>query len=55
MSAARRSWKFEEVYTAIRTSFPGCPLDRWSHGAFGVDELEDRVEHEPQDLVDFGG
>ena len=54
MSAARRSWKFEEVYTAIRTSFLGCPLDRWSHGAFGVDELEDRVEHEPQDLVDFG-
>ena len=28
---------------------------RWSHGAFGVDELEDRVENDPHDLVDFGG
>ena len=55
MSATRRSWEFDEVCTAIRTSFPGCPPDRWSHGTFGVDELEDRPEDELQDDVDFGG
>ena len=41
--------------TAIRTSFPGCPLDWGFHGTFGVDELEDRVEDEPQDHTDFRG
>ena len=28
---------------------------QWSRGAFGVDELGDRVVDEPQDHVDFGG
>ena len=46
---------FHEVCTAIRTAFLGCPPDWWSHGTFGVDELEDRVEDEPQDRVDFLG
>ena len=55
MSATRRSWEFDEVCAAIRTSFLGCPPDRWSHGTFGVDELEDRPDHELQDPVDFGG
>ena len=35
--------------------FLGCPPDRWSHGTFGVEELEDRPDHELQDPVDFGG
>ena len=43
-----------EVCSAIRVSCPGCPPDRWSHGIFVVDELEDRVENEPQEHVDFG-
>ena len=54
MSATRRSSEFDEVCTAIRTSFPGCPPDWWSHGTLGVDELEDRPEDEPQDHVNFG-
>ena len=33
-----------DVFTAIRTSFSGCPPDWWSQGILGVDELEDRVE-----------
>ena len=52
MSATRRRWEFDEKRTAIRTSFLGCPPDR--RGEFGVDELEDRVEAEPQDHVDLG-
>ena len=52
MSATRRRWKFEEENTAIRTSFLGCPPNWWSHGAFSVDELEDRGEDEPQDHVE---
>ena len=36
----------DELCTAMRKSFLGCPPDRWSHGAFGVDDLEDRVEDE---------
>ena len=51
----RRSKEFDEVCTAIRTSFLGCSPDRWAHGPFGVDELEDRVEDELQEHVDFGG
>ena len=47
MSATRRSWDFGEVSTPIRTSSPACPPDWWSHGTFGVDELEDRIEDEP--------
>ena len=31
LSATRRSWDFDEVCTAIRTSCLGCPPDRWSH------------------------
>ena len=53
MSATRRSWEFGDVCVAIRTSFPGCPPDRWSHGTFGV-ELEDAVEDEAQDHAGFG-
>ena len=30
-AATRKSWEFDEVCTAIRTSFPGCPPDPWSH------------------------
>ena len=44
MSATRSTWEVEELSTAIHTSFLGCPPDGWSHGAFGVDELKDRVE-----------
>ena len=55
MSATRGSWEFDEVCTAVRTSFSGCPTNRWSHGTFGVDELEDRVEDELRDHVNFGG
>ena len=55
MSATRRSWEFDEVCTASRASFLGCPPDRWSHGTFGVDELEDRTEDELQDHAEFGG
>ena len=54
MSATRRCWEFEEVCTAIRTSFPLCPPDGWSHGTFGVEELEDWVEDETLDHVEFG-
>ena len=36
------------------TSFPGCPSDRWSRGPLGVEELEDRIEGETQDHVEFG-
>ena len=39
---------------AIQTSSPGGPPDRWSHGTFAVDELEDRVQDETQDHFDFG-
>ena len=49
MSATRRSWEFDEVCTAIRTSFPACPPDGWSHGSRGVDELDEGVEDHPQD------
>ena len=35
MSTTRRSWEFDEVCTAIRKSFPGCPPGRWSHGTLG--------------------
>ena len=55
MSATRRSWEFGEISTAIRTSFPSCPPLRWSHGTLGVAELEDLVEDESRDHVDFGG
>ena len=34
--------------------FLGCPQDRWSHGTFGVEELEGRVEDETQYHVEFG-
>ena len=44
----------EEECTAIRTSSPACPPDRWSHGTFGVEELEDRIEDETQDHVSSG-
>ena len=44
MSATRRSWEVEVLSTAIHTSFLGLSTRRWSHGAFGVDELKDRVE-----------
>ena len=41
--------------SAIRTSLPWLSgPDLWSHGTFGVHELEDRVEDEPQDHMDFG-
>ena len=36
---------------AILTSFPGCPPDRCSHGACGVEELDNRIE--TQDHVEF--
>ena len=39
---------------AILTSFPGCPPDRWSHEACGVEKLEDWTEDETQDYVAFG-
>ena len=53
MSSTRRSWEFDDVCTAIRMSFPGCPPDLWSHGTFGVDGLEDWVEDQTQDLIKF--
>ena len=34
---------------------PGCPPDLRSHAVHGVDELEDRVEDDPQMHLDFGG
>ena len=54
MSATRGRWEFGDDCMAIRTSFPGCPQDLWSHGTFGVEQLEDRVEDETQDHVEFG-
>ena len=36
------------------TSFPGCHPNRQSHGTLGVDQLEERVEDETQDHVQFG-
>ena len=54
MSATRRSWEFDDVCMAIRTSFPGCPPDRWPLGTCGVEELEGRIEDETQDHVEFG-
>ena len=44
--------EFDEVRTAIRTSFPGCPPDQWSHGALGEGELNEMDEDDPQDLGD---
>ena len=32
----------------------GCPLDLWSDGTFSVEELEDKIEDEPKDHVEFG-
>ena len=51
MSATRRNWEVDDVCMAIPTSFPGCPPDRWSHGTFGLEELEDSIE---EDHVEFG-
>ena len=50
MSEIRRSCKLHDVCMAIRTSFPGSPADRWFHGTFGVEWIED----ETQDHVEFG-
>ena len=54
MSATRRSWKFDDVCTAIPTSFPGAPPIRWSHGTPSVWTNRKRVEDETQDHVEFG-
>ena len=45
MKCARR---FERRFLVVH-------LAQWSHGTFGVDELEVRSEDEPQDHVDVGG
>ena len=51
MSATRRSWEFDDVCMAIRTSFPGCPPDRRSHG---WRNLKTRSRTKPHDHVEFG-
>ena len=45
---------FDDVCMAIWTSFLGCPPDWWSHGTFGVDVLEDRIEDGTNDNIEFG-
>ena len=54
MSATRRNWEFDDVCMAIWTSFPSCPPDGWSHGTFGVEEVEDWIQDKTQDHVEFG-
>ena len=35
---------FDEVCTAIRTAFPGAPLDRFSHGTCAIGESEEALK-----------